>query len=101
MQIIGLVVVFYIASVVIFSIFIHFFLILFYLKYSKILNELGADKILILNPFFFPVKRARKIMKEKVDEKKLIYLSVIKFYKSYTLIGCFICIPCIYFLAKL
>lgn len=100
MLILGFIVVFYIISVVLFSLIIYFILLSFYLKHSELLNELGVDKLLLLNPFFFPVKRARKIIKEKIDEKQLIYISMVSFYKLYTLIGCIICIPCIYFLSN-
>lgn len=100
MFILGLVVVFFLISIVLFTIFMTFFLFYIFAKYSKDLNELGADKLLLLNPFVFPVGRVREIMKEKRDKKLQRYLKIIHFYKLYTLIGVIICVPCMYFLAN-
>lgn len=101
MFILGLVVAFYLVSIVIFTISIFLFVFFIFVKYSKYLNELGIDKILILNPFSFPVKTIRKIIENKnIDKKKFKrYLSIIYFYKFYVIIGVVICMPCMYILA--
>lgn len=101
MFILGVVVTFYLVSIVIFTIFIFLFVFFIFVKYSKYLNELGIDKMLILNPFSFPVKTVRKIIENKnIDKKKFNrYLSIICFYKFYVIIGVVICMPCMYILA--
>ena len=99
MLVIGIIVTFYVISLVILSAIMFFLLHYIFLQYKEDLNELGADKLLLLNPFFFPVKRARKIMEEKKNQKFQKFLSLISFYKYYAIIGVIVCVPCMYFLS--
>lgn len=86
-DLVGFVVIFYAISAIIFYVYIYFVCHYIFVKYFKDLNEIGIDKILVLNPFFFPIQRVRNIFEAKGNTKILKMISIIKFYKFYAIIG--------------
>lgn len=97
----GLMIISYILSLIVFTIYIYIIIICFFLKYSKELNEMGADKILLFNPLIFPDRKVRSILEKNVENNDFHKpLSKIKFYKFYAIIGIVITIPCMYLISQ-
>lgn len=93
----------YMIPALFFTLFIDVFLLTISVKFWNYLEELGIDRLLLLNPFFFPVKTVKKIIESKqfTGKKKLQRsLSFIYFYKIYIIVGAVVCVPCFYIICN-
>lgn len=74
---------FYCITIIPFSIFVHFLIYIYRRKTLETFDDLGIDRILLLNPFFFPVKRVKEIIARDEFQEKIKCLPAISFYKLY------------------
>lgn len=98
----GIASVFFIGSFILFTLFMEFFVVFFFVKYSKDLNELGVDRLLLMSPFFFPIRTVREILRKKGREngRAMKCLSLLAFYKVYALISFIVSGICINIVAR-